>query len=264
MSSTRSMNSKFTRAIVRPPGTTFAAGLTTSKLGPPVLDLAIAQHEAYCDALRACGLDVMVLPADERYPDATFVEDVAVVTARGAIITRPGAPSRASEIESMREALAALFPRTAAIAAPGTVDGGDVCQAGEQFFIGLSQRTNAPGAAQLGAWLESLGYSVRRVDLRRTGLLHLKSGMAALGEGRLAVVDALADEAAFRDFDRISVPAGEEHAVNCVNVNGHILIPAGSRRFESALRERGDSVIAVEMSEFQKMDGGVSCLSLRF
>jgi dimethylargininase len=246
----------FTRAIVRPPGSNFANGLTTSKLGPPVHRLAVAQHEAYCGALRACGLDLISLPADERYPDSTFVEDVAVLTARGAIITRPGAPSRLGETESIREVLAPLFPGCAAIEPPGTVDGGDVCQAEEHFFIGSSQRTNEEGAAQLRAHLEALGYTVRIVDVRSAGWLHLKSALAYLGDGRLAVVESLADDPACRDFDRIRIPAGEEPAANCVHVNDRVLIPQGASRFESVLRERGYSTVALAISEFHKMMGG--------
>ena len=177
---------KFTRAIVRPPGRNFAGGLTTSGLGPPDLDRAVSQHRAYVETLRLCGLEVVQLPADETHPDSTFVEDAAVCAASGAIITRPGAESRRGEIASIRAALRLYFPLPASIHAPGTLDGGDVCAAGDTVFIGLSERTNEAGARQLSAWLEGLGFEVRLVDIRGSaGLLHLKSGLAFLGEGRL-------------------------------------------------------------------------------
>ncbi len=256
---------KFTRAIVRPPGRNFAGGLTTSGLGPPDLDRAVSQHRAYVETLRLCGLEVVQLPADEKRPDSTFVEDAAVCTASGAIITRPGAESRREETVSIMAALRLYFPSPASIHAPGTLDGGDICEAGDVVFIGLSERTNEAGAHQLSAWLGSLGFESRIVDVRETaGLLHLKSGVAYLGEGRLAVVEALAGRPEFSGFAEVPVPAGEEYAANCILINDFYLAAAGFPRFSSILRGFGKRVIELEMSEFRKMDGGLSCLSLRF
>jgi dimethylargininase len=253
------------RAIVRAPGPNFAAGLTSSGLGPPRLDVAISQHEQYCAALRACGVDVLHLPADPRFPDSTFVEDTAVVTSRGAIVTRPGAPSRAGEIDAIAAVLSPLFQRLARIEPPGLLDGGDVCQADDRFLIGLSGRTNDDGARQLAAWLQSLGYSSDVIDVRTCPhLLHLKSGLSYLGDGRLLVADSLADAPSLREFAQIPVPAGMEYAANCVRVNDRVLVPAGFPAMEAVLQDRGYATIAVEMSEFRKMDGGPTCLSLRF
>ena len=145
----------FTHALVRPPAASFADGLTSSGLGLPDLELALQQHDAYCRALGRLGLSLVSLPPDPRFPDSTFVEDAAIVTSRGAILTRPGAPSRAGEVAAVGAALERWFPELDRISPPGTVDGGDVCEAGEHFFIGLSQRTNEAGAAQLAAWLSA-------------------------------------------------------------------------------------------------------------
>jgi dimethylargininase len=255
---------QFTRAIVRRPGPNFAAGLTTSGLGPPHLDDALAQHEHYCAALHACGVDLLRLPADPRFPDATFVEDTAVLTARGAIVTRPGAPSRVGETDAVRTVLAPLFHDLARIEFPGTLDGGDVCQVEDRFIIGLSDRTNAEGARQLAAWLHSLGYSSDIVDVRPDPrLLHLKSGLSYLGDGRLLVVDSLSDAPVLRALEQIRVPAGAEYAANCIRVNDYVIMPAGFPTLQSVLQDRGFATIAVEVSEFRKMDGGLSCLSLR-
>src|SRR3954471_433826 len=120
----------FTHAIVRPPAASFADGITSSHLGPPDLEQALAQHEAYCRTLERLGLSLTRLPADPKFPDSTFVEDAAIVTGRGAILTRPGAPSRAGEVAALRGALERWFPELDAIDPPGTVDGGDVCEAG--------------------------------------------------------------------------------------------------------------------------------------
>ena len=145
------MSWKFRHALVRPPAASFAQGLTSAGSGPPDLPLALAQHSAYCDALRRCGLDVEVLPPDERYPDGTFVEDTAILAERAAITTVPGAPTRVGEVASIARALAGYRDDIQNIVAPGTVDGGDVCQADGHFFIGLSARTNETGARQLAA-----------------------------------------------------------------------------------------------------------------
>ena len=255
----------FRHAIVRPPAPNFADGLTTVDLGTPDVAIALAQHEAYCRALEDCGLALTRLPADPRFPDSTFVEDAAVITARGAVLTRPGAPSREGEVAAIEAALAAVFPALRRIEAPGTVDGGDVCEAGDHFFIRVGQRTNDDGARQLARCLAADGYSSSLVDLRRIeGLLHLKSGIAWLGGKTLLVIDALASHPAFRGWDLVRVPPGEDYASNCVLVNDRIFFAEGFPRLERALRELGHRLIVLPMSEFQKMDGGLSCLSLRF
>ena len=156
----------FRKAIVREPGKNFAAGLTSVDLGAPDIERAVEQHRAYCEALESCGLELIRLPPDEQHPDSTFVEDTALLTARGAVITRPGAESRRGEIDAIESALREHYGELQFIRAPGTVDAGDVCEAGEHFFIGISLRTNEHGARQLAGFLESFGY---RSEERRVG-----------------------------------------------------------------------------------------------
>ena len=255
----------FTKAIVRPPSSNFADGLTTVNLGRPDYQRALAQHEAYCQALERCGLKVLRLAADERYPDATFVEDAAVLTGHGAVLTRPGAASRTGEVSAIGAALADFFPETKSILEPGTVDGGDICEFGSHFFIGLSARTNEAGAGQLAELLSSLGFSSSFVDIRGVlDILHLKSGIASLGKGHLVVIEALCDRPEFKNVEMLRVPQGDEYAANCVQVNDHVLIAAGFPRTQQMIQALGYHTIAIEMSEFEKMDGGLSCLSLRF
>jgi dimethylargininase len=254
----------FTRAVVCPPADSYADGLTTSELGPPDLTLARTQHAAYRAALERAGVQVTALPADTRHPDSTFVEDTAVVAGSGAILTRPGAPSRAGEVEAMRVALGEWFDDLAEIQPPGTLDGGDVCQVGTRFVIGISRRTNPQGARQLTAWLARHDYTSALVPIGTDPtLLHLKSGMAWLGAGRVVVVPSLADHPALTGFERIVVDAGEAYAANCVRVNGTVLVPAGFPRITDTLDRLGFQVLALDMSEFRKMDGGLSCLSVR-
>jgi dimethylargininase len=256
---------RFTRAIVRPPAATFAAGMTSSNLGPPNVTLALEQHEAYCVTLERLGLSLTKLEADAGFPDSTFVEDTAIITSRGAILMRPGAPSRAGEVASLGAALRLWFPDVDRIVAPGTVDGGDVCEAGEHFFIGRSRRTNAEGAAQLTAWLARRGFDSSTIDIREMpGLLHLKTGLSWVGERQLLAAGDLARHEAFRQWEIVRVPDGEEYAANCVSVNGAMLMANGFPITQSVLRSAGWDVVALEMSEFRKMDGGLSCLSVRW
>jgi len=256
------------RAIVRPPARNFAEGLTTCGRGAPVYEIALEQHEVYCQALQRCGLVLTRLEADPRYPDSTFVEDTAVLTEHLAIISRPGAPTRAGETDEMRHVLARVFSEVREIVEPGTLDGGDVCQAGvnsDHFLIGISERTNEEGAQQLGHLLEQVGYTHAFVNIRHVkGLLHLKSGLACLGDGRLFVIEELAKQETLRGFDLIPVATGEEYAANCVRVNEYVLLAAGYPVFAETLSRLGYETLTLDMSEFQKMDGGLSCLSLRF
>lgn len=255
----------FTRAIVRPPGASFAQGLTSADLGKPELGRALEQHARYCAALEDCGLTLTRLPADVAHPDSTFVEDTAIVTAKAAILARPGAPSRTGEVASIATALPDFYSRIHKIIAPGTVDGGDICQADNHFFIGISERTNAEGARQLAGYLEQEGFTSTQVDIRRVpGILHLKSGISYLGERRIVVIDALAGHAAFADYEIVRIDSDEEYAANFLRINDNLIISAGFPRFKAVMRDSGLSVIALDMSEFRKMDGALSCLSLRF
>ena len=254
-----------TKAIVRKPSANFATGLTNVDLGKPDYDRVIQQHAAYCEALQSCGLTLIGLTADERHPDSTFVEDTAIITDRGAVITRPGAPSRLGETDDIERTLREHRQDLSKITEPGTLDGGDVCEAGNHFFIGLSRRTNEAGAAQLARILESFGYTSSLIDIRGLGnILHLKSGMAWLGGNRLVVIEALSRLKEFSTYDMVHVKSIEEYAANCVFLNNRVLVPAGFPALKRQLEDLGYPTIALDMSEFQKMDGGLSCLSLRF
>ncbi|MGZ5437655.1 MAG: dimethylarginine dimethylaminohydrolase family protein [Pyrinomonadaceae bacterium] len=279
----------FAKAIVRPPAPNFAEGLTTAGLGLPDYQRALKQHEAYCAALERCGLTLTRLDADPNYPDSCFVEDTAIVipefafqcarvpTPTRVVLTRPGAASRTGEVESMRAALEQIAPEFAIqqIQPPGTLDGGDICEAGEHYFFGLSERTNETGAEQLAQFVTAHGYTAGFVDIRprplsgqQAGnlmqLLHLKSGLAYLDSNRLVVTETLADRKEFADFDLVVVPRGDEYAANCIKVNDYVLVAAGYEEFAEQLRTRGLKTLALDMGEFQKMDGGLSCLSLRW
>jgi dimethylargininase len=215
-------------------------------------------------ALERAGVRIIALDPDNDYPDSTFVEDTAVLLPGGAVLTRPGAPSRRGEVQAIRRALAPNVASLRPIESPGTLDGGDVCQVDAHFLIGLSERTNDEGARQLELHLAADGCTSERIVLAdHPDLLHLKSGLAWLGDRRLMATRALVGHPALRRFEVIEVDDQESAGANGVRLGDAMLIPAGCPRLEARLRGLGLLVIALEMSEFQKMDGGVSCLSLR-
>lgn len=255
----------FKRAIVRRPGENFAQGLTSFKGAPLDYGKALEQHDAYCTALERCGLEVVRLAADLAHPDSTFVEDVAVLTRDAAILTHPGARSREGEVDGIREPLRKFFQTIHEIEAPGTLDGGDICEAGKHFFIGVSRRTNEEGAKQLADFLAQDGYTTSLVDIRAMkSILHLKSGVAWVGDLELVVMEELAGLEGFRGYELVRVAPEESYAANCVRVNEHVLIPVGYPAIEGELARRGFRLVPLDVSEFRKMDGGLSCLSLRF
>lgn len=251
--------------IARLPSADLGDGITSASLGAPIYTDACRQHAAYCDALRRCGAAVTVLEADPRHPDAHFVEDAAVVVGTSAVLTRPGAPARRNEPRAIRSSLAQYFSDLDEIIAPGTLDGGDVCDAGDRIFIGISQRTNPDGAEQLARVARRAGKTPVVVDVRGlAGALHLKSAMAYLGDGRFVATAALAP--LLREpRDRVLLVApGEEYGANCVRVNDAVLISSGHPYLRAVLAGTGYACVQLDVSEFRKMDGGLSCLSLRF
>ena len=260
----------FTNAIVRVPGSNFADGLTSVDLGVPEFGKVMEQWEAYCAALKTCGLIVMRLEADLDHPDSTFVEDTAVLTPHGAMLTRPGAASRLGEVAAIAETVRGFYPTAVQIVEPGTLDGGDICEAGGHFFLGISHRTNEEGARQLAEHLAKEGYTSSNVDVRgMTSILHLKSGISYIGPGpggeeTLVVMEEMADWPEFAAYDLLRVSEAESYAANCVRVNGRVLVAAGYPEMTEELIRRGYDPLVLDMSEFRKMDGGLSCLSLRF
>jgi len=255
----------FRHAIVRTPGENFTDGLTTVDFGKPDFSMVLTQHAAYCAALEQCGLQLVPLEADLDHPDSTFVEDAAVLTKRSAILTRPGAQSRLGEVAAIRETLDRFYSTIHEIEPPGTLDGGDICEAGSHFFLGISHRTNEQGARQLGKFLAAEGYTWSLVDIRSmTSILHLKSGIAYLDDKNLVVMEELAGRKEFAGFDLIRVPREESYACNGVLVNDRVLLPSGFPWLNATLAGLGYKPLLLDMSEFRKMDGGLSCLSLRF
>ena len=252
----------FKHAIVRKPCEAMLNGLTSADLGKPDYALALQQHQDYISALKECGLSVIELNALDDYPDSCFVEDVALLTQHCAILTNPGAPSRRGEVQHIAAAVKQFYPQPASIVAPGHVEAGDIMMVGSHFYIGLSARTNAAGAEQLISILEQHGMTGSVVAMSE--LLHLKTGLSYLENNNLLTYGEFCQHSEFSKFQRIEIAAEESYAANSVWINGTVLVPKGFPKTLAAIQALGYTTREVAMSEFQKLDGGLSCLSLRF
>lgn len=251
----------FKIAITRKPGENFAQGITTSNLGTPSYELMAGQFGAYVETLESLGLEVIVLNAEPKYPDAYFVEDVAVVTPDIAIITNPGAKARRGEEDTIAPVLA-RYRETVRIQPPGTVEGGDVLMVGSHSFVGLSDRTNLEGAEQLGRILEAHGNTWTPVPVEAG--LHLKSSVSYVGNNTLLVSEAFTSRSEFADYEKIVLDEAEEYAGNILSINDCLIMPLGFPDTRTKLEALGLPIIELDVSEARKMDGGLTCMSLRF
>ena len=252
----------FSKAIVRTPCHAITQGITSACLGVPNYDKALIQHADYVQALKECGLAVTQLPAEEDFPDSTFVEDVALLTPECAIITRPGAASRVGETRSIIPSIEQLYDTVHAIQVPGTIEAGDIMMVGKHFFIGLSERSNTAGAQQMADTLQQHGMTASIVEL--TEVLHLKTGLGYLENNKLLACGEFLAKPEFQQYDLLEVQADEAYAANSVWINGTVLTPKGFPKTKKLIEAAGYPVREVDVSEFQKIDGGLSCLSLRF
>ncbi|WP_131783365.1 dimethylarginine dimethylaminohydrolase family protein [Legionella gresilensis] len=254
----------YSQALVRSPATSLVHGLTSNQNPMPVnFELALVQHQNYVTALRNCGVEVTTLPPLDDYPDACFVEDAALLTDRIAILTRPGALSRQGEVAFIEPFIASFYKdRIVRIKSPGTVDAGDILRVENHFYIGLSKRTNQQGAEQLMTILASFGFTSSTIELKE--FLHLKSGVSYLGNNYLLVAGELINHPEWQSFKQINVVKEETYAANSISINNTIILPAGFKKTAQSLEEHGFKILALDVSEFEKVDGGLSCLSLRF
>ena len=252
----------FKNVIVKKPCSSMIDGLSSANLGKPNFQLAVQQHEVYIETLKKCGVSVTVLEADENYPDSCFIEDVALLTKECAIITRPGATSRRGEIVGLRETLEKFYKNIENIEAPGTIEAGDIMMVGNHFYIGLSARTNEDGAKQMINILNKYGLSGSMVTLEK--VLHLKTGLAYLENNNLLVAGEFVHSPIFSSFNKIVIDEKESYSANCIWLNGHVIVPLGYENTKKAIEDLGYIVHEVDTSEFRKLDGGLSCLSLRF
>ncbi len=255
----------YKHAIVRRPGKSSVRGLTSVDRGKPDFERLIEQHRHYTNALASLGLEVIELEALEEFPDAYFTEDVAIVTPEISVITRPGADSRRGETLHITDVLA-KFRELKYITEPGIIDGGDVLIVDQSYvkrhcIVGLSARTNQPGAEQLCDILSEYGYQGDVVDVPEA--LHFKSSVNFIDSHTLLVTQTCFSLDCLAAYRKLVVPEGEEYAANVVWINGKVLIPDGYPGTQRLLEENGFQTIAMPVSEIAKMDGGLTCLSLR-
>ena len=251
----------FKNAIVKTPSQSMINGITSAHLGRPDYAKALIQHKDYIKALHECGLKVTVLDADENFPDSTFVEDMALCTPHCAIITNPGAVTRNQEIHQMIPAIKEHYQHIEYIR-PGTIEAGDIMMVGDHYYIGLSDRTNKNGANQMIAYLNEYGMQGSMVAMK--DFLHLKTGINYLENNNLLASGEFIIKPEFTQFNISEIPKEEAYATNSVWINGTILTPKGFPKTKLIIEKLGYTMREIEVSEFQKLDGGLSCLSLRF
>lgn len=247
------------RALTREPGRTFTSCLSSHPMSHTVnYEKAKAQHASYRATLAELGLEVIVIPTDDAHPDACFVEDNAIVHGTRALICRMGAVSRRGEVDAVEAALRDLGLETKRVVAPGTIEGGDVVHLHDRLISGISQRTNREGVQQLRAWL---GVKVGTIeDLR---MMHLKSHVTCLDDGDAVIVSQkYAGYDALRELRKIVVPPGEEYAADTLAVGSSVMLPKGMPRTAVLLKDAGFDPVPIDLSEFEKCDGAITCLSI--
>lgn len=225
------------------------------------IDVAKAgeQHGRYCSALREMGLTLVEVAPDDRFPDCCFVEDTAIVAGDTAIIARMAVPARDPETADIKKILSG-YKKTRDILPPGFIDGGDVLKIGKKIYVGLSGRTNRHAVEQVRALVSEEGYRVVPVEIK--GTLHLKTVCTYIGNGCVVMAPGFFDQEIFSEYRRIVVPEEETCSANCLAVNGRVLVPEGYPRTRAIIEKEGFATLAVDISEFRKGNGGLTCLSI--
>jgi dimethylargininase len=254
---------EFTRAITRLPASSSVDGLRAEDIGDPDYRQMLRDHAHYVATLQLAGAEVTELDALEDYPDSVFVEDVALCLPEVAILMRPGAASRAGEVAQMAPVLRDFYEQLLSIDAPGHIEGGDILVTSREILVGRSARTDAAGIAQLADIVERFGYRLREVATP-PGVLHFKTDCSLLDADTILATRRLDASGCFDGYRVIHTADGEEAAANSIRYNGLVLMPAGFARTRERLLQAGFDVRAINNSECAKLDGGMSCLSLRF
>jgi dimethylargininase len=254
---------RFSHAITRKPGPSIIGGLRAVDIGAPDLALMLKHHADYVATLKATGATVMVLDAAESFPDSVFVEDTALCLPEGAVIMRPGAPSRLGEASEMAPHLRKLYGQVLDVKGPGFIEGGDILVTEREILVGRSARTDAAGIAELTKLVAPWGYTVREV-FTPSGVLHFKTDCSLLDGTTILSTERLAASGCFDGYRVIYTAPGEEAAANSIRFNDIVIMPAGFPGTRDAILAAGFTVTEIGNSECAKLDGGMSCLSLRF
>ena len=254
---------RFTHAITRRPSASITNGLRAVDTGTPDLATMQAHHAAYIAALRSTGATVVELPPLDAYPDSVFVEDTALCLPQGAIVMRPGAPTRLGEAAEMAPHLQALYSTVEWIKGPGTIEGGDILVTGREILVGQSARTDAAGIEELRAIVTRWGHTLREVHTP-PGVLHFKTDCSLLDADTVLSTERLSASGCFDGYRVIHTAEGEDAAANTIRFNNIVLMPAGFPATRARIEAAGYKVVEIGNSECAKLDGGMSCLSLRF
>ncbi len=253
----------FTHALTRKPGRSVARGLRDGGAADPDPEMFETEHAAYVAALKSAGVSVTELPPDEGFPDSVFIEDPALCLTGAVILLRPGAPSRLGERETLRDSLSRFYPTVLDLPGDGYVDGGDILVTEREVLIGLSARTDKAGADSLRPLVEADGRSLRLVNTP-PGILHFKTECGLLDEKTVFATEAILRSGCFDGYETIVCPQGEEAAANLIRVNDQVFLSKGHPKTATLLRSRGYQVTELATSQAARVDGGLSCMSLRF
>jgi dimethylargininase len=254
----------FSHAITRKPSASIIAGLRAVDTGTPDLGQMLAHHAEYVAALRSTGAVVVELDAAEAFPDSVFVEDTALCLPEGAVVMRPGAPSRLGEAALMEPHLCALYGQVLRIeGADSYIEGGDILVTETEVLVGRSARTNAAGVAELSRLIAPWDHRLREV-FTPAGVLHFKTDCSLLDAETILSTKRLDASGCFNGYRVIHVADGEEACANTIRFNDLVIMPAGFPRTRDVLVQAGYKVREIGNSECAKLDGGMSCLSLRF
>lgn len=253
----------FTHAITRRPSRSSVNGLRDVDRGAPDYQTFLGHHADYIATLQQAGATVIELPALEDFPDSVFVEDAALCLPQGAVVMRPGAPSRLAEAAAMAPSLRDLYPELRQIDGPGFIEGGDILVTEREILVGLSNRTDAAGVAELTEKTADWGYQVRVVTTP-PGVLHFKTDCSLLDDQTILATERLAASGCFEGYAVIHTAPGEEAAANAIRFNDRVVMAAGFPGTQARLEQAGYKVVTIGNTEAAKLDGGMSCLSLRF
>lgn len=250
---------KTKRAIVREPSISYTQCVSSHPLHHTVsLEKAKQQHINYCDALSSLGLELIKLPPKKEYPDSCFVEDTAVVFGNRAFITRMGVQSRRGEEKEVEEALKEFFA-TKRATEPATLEGGDVLHLPDRLICGITQRTNKLGTKQMEDWLQ-----VKVDTIANPTIVHLKSYMKYLGKNAMIISDEYENHPLLQELNLLIIPMKESYSVNCLSIGNTVIISDKFSYAQNVVTEAGFEVISLEMSEFEKCQGALTCLSIIF
>lgn len=253
----------FTHAITRKPSVSVTRGLRAIDTGAPSYDRFLEHHDNYVAALKSTGVSVTELGPLDEFPDSVFIEDAALCLSEVAITMRPGTPSRIGEAVVMAPVLADLYGEVVSIEGPGFIDGGDILTTEREILIGTSSRTNSAGIEELRKIVARWNYTVRELETPE-GVLHFKTDCSLLDEDTILSTKRLAATGCFKGYNVILAADGEEACANSIRFNDLVIMPDGFPRTEDILQKAGYNLLKIGNSEAAKLDGGMSCLSLRF